>query len=52
MNFIKTQTMSLVLSLSILGEILCVLFTLRHHSPATEEKVQATVVELFFQSRE
>ena len=44
--------MSLVLSLSILGEILCVLFTLRHHSPATEEKVQATVVELFFQSRE
>ena len=40
------QTMSLVLNLSILAEILCVVFTLRHHSPATEKKFR--LVELFF----
>ena len=42
---IKIQTMSLVLT-----EILCVLFTLRHHFPATEKNFKP--VELFFQSRE
>ena len=48
-NWIKIRTVSLVLSLSILAEILCVLFTWRHHSPATEKTFK--LVELFFQSR-
>ena len=48
-NLIKIQAMSLVLNP--FYERLFVLFTLRHHSPATEEKVRAAVVELFFQSR-
>ena len=39
-NFIKIQTMSLVLSPSILAETFCVLFTSRHNSLATEKKVQ------------
>ena len=48
-NWIKIRTVSLVLSLSILAEILCVLFTWRHHSRATEKTFK--LVELFFQSR-
>ena len=46
-NCIKIQTMGLVLNLSIIAGILCVLFFLRHHSPATEKKFK--LVELFFQ---
>ena len=37
-NCIKVHTMSLALNLSFLAEIHWVLFTLRHHSPATEKK--------------
>ena len=49
-NCIKIQTMSLVLSSSILAETFCVLFTSRHNSLATEKKVQGGWT--FFQSCE
>ena len=41
-NCIKVHAMSLALNLSILAEIHWVLFTLRHHSPATEKKIEAS----------
>ena len=41
--------MSLILSLSILPDNLCLLFTLHHHSPVTEKKFE--LAELFFFSR-
>ena len=41
-NCIKVHTMSLALYLSILAEIYWVLFTLRHHSPGTEKKFEAS----------
>ena len=37
-NFSKIQTVSLVLNLFIVAEILCVLLLWHHHLPATEEK--------------
>ena len=55
-NSINIQTISLVLSLKILAEIVCVIiFNIlylfwRHHSPATEKKLQASWN--FFQSHE
>ena len=41
-NCIKVHTMSLALNLSFLAEIHWVLFTLRHQSPATEKKFEAS----------
>ena len=41
-NCIKVHAMILALNLSILAEIHWVLFTLRHHSPATEKKIEAS----------
>ena len=38
--------MSLILSLSILPDNLCLLFTLHHHLPETEKKFE--LAELFF----
>ena len=38
--------MSLILSLPILPDNLCLLFTLHHHSPVTEKKFE--LAELFF----
>ena len=38
--------MSLILSLSILPDNLCLLFTLHHHLPVTEKKFE--LAELFF----
>ena len=42
--------MSLILSLSILPDNLCLLFTLHHHLPVTEKKFE--LAELFFQWQE
>ena len=41
-NCIKILTISLVLNLSILAEILCIYLLWCHHSPATKKEVQAS----------